>query len=90
MKFTGLSALRQHWLQNHCIISGKSDGLKPAIVIIKRDDGVEMRKDGLVHRSIRAGRRIGGGRIISVTRKNVEMNINKTKKGIAYVDCRVA
>lgn len=86
-----LKDLALYAVRNVCCVSGKRGDLQPGIVHIKRPNGSEMRKDGMVHQSVKAGQPyIKGGEITCVIRNNVKMELRRTKKGVIYADCRVA
>lgn len=84
----GLQALRTDLLLNTCLITGKRDSLRPAILMLEDETGRPMEEHGMVHRSVRAGRRDSSGRkVISVVRKDVKIALCKNGRGISFVRC---
>lgn len=87
----GLAALRVKGLKDSCIVTGEFGGdLKPAIVKVMTERGVEMTLSGMVRDGIRAGRRdLENRMVLSIIRKDVTVAIRTNKDGVTFMDSTV-
>lgn len=82
----GLMGLREHFIRNCCIVTGKSDvSMTPAVIKLKRVDGSVIEQAGMVASNVKAGRKTkDGGQVISVTRNGIKLDIQKNDSGVVY------